>query len=407
MRRWRLAALAGALAVACDAGGPSGPMAGAHGGDAVARARVLGRFLARHWALPVPPQGLPPASYTEAEASLGPETCGSCHPQQLAEWSTSLHAAAFSPGFAGQLLEGALSDPDAVRGCQTCHAPLAEQQPTAPGGAPNPHFRPELRERGLLCAGCHVRAHRHFGPPRRPDAPAAPEPVPHGGFEARAEFRESRFCAPCHQFFDEGVNGKPVQNTWAEWRESPHAAEGRTCQSCHMPDRAHLWRGIHDPEMVRDAVDVTLVPAIDDGNGRVRATLVLTSRGVGHHFPTYVTPRVLLRIWQADAAGGEIEATRRQAVIGREIDFSSWTEVRDTRVPAGGAFELAYDEARAADAVRLVARVVVEPDHHYAGVFASLRDAAARPDARALLAEALRRAEASRYVLAETRHRLP
>jgi hypothetical protein len=51
--------------------------------------------------------------------------------------------------------------------------------------------------------------------------------------------------------------------------------------------------------------------------------------------------------------------------------------------------------------------VVVEPDHHYAGVFASLRDATARPEARALLAEALRRAEASRYVLAETRHRLP
>ncbi|MES9944225.1 MAG: hypothetical protein ABW080_04625 [Candidatus Thiodiazotropha sp.] len=26
---------------------------------------------------------------------------------------------------------------------------------------------------------------------------------------------------------------------------------GQTCQSCHMPDRAHLFHGIHDPDMVR------------------------------------------------------------------------------------------------------------------------------------------------------------
>ena len=35
---------------------------------------------------------------------------------------------------------------------------------------------------------------------------------------------------------------------------SRHAREGRACQACHMPERRHLWRGIHDPEMVKRAL---------------------------------------------------------------------------------------------------------------------------------------------------------
>jgi len=370
------------------------------------REEVLGAFLASHWALPIPSQGDPPSGWSAVEGSLAPRDCGACHPVQLEQWQTSLHAGAWSPGFAGQLVEGALAQPAEVRQCQTCHAPLSEQMPSDAEGRANPDYDPALREQGIVCAACHVRAHRRFGPPRRPGLPPPAADLPHGGFEARPEFRESRFCAECHQFFgDPGVNGKPIQNTWAEWRASPAAAQGRTCQSCHMPDRAHLWRGIHDADMVRDAVEVELGPPVTEG-AELRAELALHSRKVGHAFPTYVTPRVFLAIWQEDAAGREIAGTRREHVVGREIDFARWEEVFDTRLPPGGSRVLAYAESRRPEAVALVGQVRVEPDFHYRDVFASLLETYETPAARARIEEAHRRTLESGYVLRELRHRL-
>jgi hypothetical protein len=382
------------------------------------RRHVLGAFLAEHWRLPVPAQGEPPAQWSELEASLAPASCGACHPDQHAQWSRSLHAAAFSPGFSGQLIEGALADAANVRACQTCHAPLAEQQPWRSDGSENPRFDAGLRASGILCASCHVRSQRRYGPPRRADAPAAPEPLPHGGFEARSEFQQSRFCAECHQFFDDpGVNGKPVQNTFAEWQASPQAAAGRSCQSCHMPDRAHRWRGIHDPEMVRGAVAVELTDFAAGDSGRpgnadgaeLRAALVVTSRDVGHAFPSYVTPRVFLALWQIDAAGREIEGTREETTIGRELDFATdpWSEVFDTRIEPGDSARLEYARPREPAAVALLARVTVDPDYHYRGVFESLGESLEDPDARARIREAHRRASQSLYILDEIRRGLP
>jgi len=367
---------------------------------------VLGDFLASHWELPVPPQGEAPSGWPPLETSLAPRDCGTCHPAQYAQWESSLHADAYSPGFSGQLVEGSLAGPAEVRQCQTCHAPLAEQQPHLASGEENPAYDGPLREQGIVCAACHVRAHRRFGPPRRPGLPPVADPLPHGGFEARPEFGESRFCAECHQFFDDpGVNGKPVQNTWAEWRASPAAAQGRTCQGCHMPDRAHRWRGIHDPETVRAAVEVEL-RLLDARGDALRAELALHSRDVGHHFPTYVTPRVFLEAWQEDAAGRELAGTRVEDVVGREIDFGRWEEVFDTRIPAGGSRVLAYAEPRRPEAVALAARVRVDPDFHYRGVFASLGEAYETPAAREKIAEAHRRTRESGYVLRELRRAL-
>lgn len=397
------AAAAGAALLAASLGCPE-----TEGGSPSEQERVLGPFLASYWELPVPSQGPPPPGFAAAEASLDPAMCGACHPRQYGEWQTSLHATAYSPGFAGQLIEGDLAPPQEVRSCQTCHAPLAEQQPFDAALGASPIFDPALRSHGLLCAGCHVRQQRRYGPPRRPELPAVSGPLPHGGFEAREEFQESRFCARCHQFFDDpGVNGKPLENTYAEWEASPQAAAGRTCQSCHMPDRAHRWRGIHDAEMVRSAVEVKLAPVELEGPV-LRAALRVANRDVGHAFPTYVTPRVRLAVWQVDGAGGEIEATRLEAVIGREVDFGSepWREIFDTRVLPGEAVKLDYALPRDPAAVALMGRVTVDPDHHYRGVFASLLETLADPRARQLIALAHQRTTESSYVLAEIRRPL-
>lgn len=370
----------------------------------LSRDDVLSGFLGKHWPpLPLPLQGPPPPEFTPVEASLDPQTCGACHPQQYADWRTSLHAAAYSPGLSGQLVEGALAHPAEVRNCLSCHTPLGEQQPYAAALRPEPAFDPGLREQGIVCASCHVRAHRRYGPPRRGVPLPEGAVLPHGGFEARTEFQQGSFCAPCHQFFDDaGVAGKPLENTWAEWAASRHAREGRTCQSCHMPDRRHLWRGIHDPDMVRAAVAVELADV--RGAGRSAwAELRITNRDVGHRFPTYTTPRVFAALWQADAQGREIEGIRVEAVIARQIDFSTspWQESFDTRVAPDETLVVPYQVVPASPAVQLVGRVTVDPDHHYRGVFASLLGELESEEARDRIAQAARDVAESAFLLAE------
>jgi hypothetical protein len=345
---------------------------------AAARGDSVEEFVARHWRAPLGPQGPAPAHFTPAEAALDPAACGACHPQQLADWRTSLHAASMGPGVMGQLVEMREQDPAGALGCQTCHAPLAEQAPVRAGPrglGPNPAFDPALRAQGLVCAACHVRAHQRFGPPRRDGSVANTRSagrLPHDGATRTPAFLRSEFCRGCHQFAPDGVslNGKLLENTYAEWQASPQARRGVHCQDCHMPDRRHLWRGIHDPEMVRGGLTITLREQAGVAILRVENT------GVGHAFPTYVTPLVLLRGERLDAAGAVVPGSRRERRIGREVELDLSREIADTRLGPGGAAELRY--ARPAGA-RVRLSVVVLPDAFYTRFFeALLRQGAGR-----------------------------
>src|SRR6266540_7015892 len=84
-------------------------------------ADAIREFLDRHWRQPLAPQGAPPERFSLLEASLQPEACGTCHPAQLADWKTTLHARSMGPGVAGQLVEMKQTDPDSARSCLTCH----------------------------------------------------------------------------------------------------------------------------------------------------------------------------------------------------------------------------------------------------------------------------------------------
>lgn len=141
-----------------------------------------------------------------------------------------------------------------------------------------------------------------------------------------------------------------------------------------MPDRRHVWRGIHDPETVRSGVVIALAtdrPRYRLGDA-VIARLTITSPGVGHHFPTYVTPRVVVRAALVDAAGRELPASVEERVIAREVALDLSRELFDTRIPAGGQFNMRYQ--RRLDGVGLRLRVVatVYPDHFYTRFFESL-----------------------------------
>ncbi len=339
-------------------------------------------FLARHWQLPIPPQGQPPPRYSPIEASLLPKSCGTCHPAELADWQTTVHAASMSPGVKGQLVEMLGTDAASALQCYTCHAPLTEQQEKvadrAGGYRANPAFDATLKAQGLVCAACHVRAHERFGPPKRDGtlASALPrEKLPHNGVTRTPAFLRSEFCKECHQFPADGyaLNGKLLENTYNEWKAGPFGRAGVQCHECHMPDRRHLWRGIHDPDMVRSGV--TLTVTTDKARYRpgdtVSATVTLASTKVGHYFPTYVTPRVVVTAELTDAAGRPVPGSREERVIGRDVPLDLSRELADTRIPPGERFVLAYRRPVDAPGLRLRVVVTVYPDHFYTRFFES------------------------------------
>ncbi len=339
-------------------------------------------FLDQHWRRPIPPQGAAPARFSALEKSLAPQSWGACHPAQFSDWKTSLHARSMGPGVAGQLVEMRRGDPESFRSCLSCHAPLAEQQPDVERRGrfvPNPEFDPGLHAAGLACAVCHVRHHERFGPPGRAGTAEIAIPrqsLPHGGVTRTPVFLQSTFCTSCHQFSSDGfaLNGKLLENTYEEWKLSAAARERRQCQDCHMPDRRHLWRGIHDSDMVRSGVEISVTTS---GRGHrqgeaLEATIAVTSVGVGHYFPTYVTPRVVVRATLIDGTGTAVAGSGQEYVIGREVTLDLSREISDTRIPPGGSARFVYRRRLERKGLSLSVSVMVYPDHFYTGFFESL-----------------------------------
>ncbi|MGH8647928.1 MAG: multiheme c-type cytochrome, partial [Burkholderiales bacterium] len=152
-------------------------------------------FLEAFWARPLRAQGTPPAHFGPLEAALDPNACGTCHVAQLNDWRGSLHARAMGPGIAGQLANLKSSDRNQHQECLRCHAPLAEQAESLAAALASPHGLPDasqvtpqaLHQHGVLCAACHVRGYRWYGPPRRDGSQAAdPNLLPHGGWISSA-----------------------------------------------------------------------------------------------------------------------------------------------------------------------------------------------------------------------------
>ncbi len=353
-----------------------------------------------YWQLPLAAQGKAPVDWGEDERSLDPRSCGQCHEAKLGEWSTSLHAKAFSPGLVGQLITTFAGNPGS---CMRCHAPLAEQtevfKKAIVQGLGHDKAAQGLAAAGNSCAGCHIRGNRRFGPPKAGSGETGQsDPTsPHGGVFRTPDFEKSAFCKVCHQFPPAwgAVNGKPLQNTYAEWEASPQAAKGIACQACHMPKRKHLWRGIHDPETVKSG----LTARFDATPGKARFELL--NSGVGHAFPTYVTPKVVMRAVALDAGGKPVKGTEVSYIIRRSVGNgdNGWYENFDTRLLPGrsATLEIAWGSAG-----RARMWMDVYPDDFYANqVYPGLMEYLGG-EARKLIVKADNKADNSNFRLFET-----
>ncbi len=255
--------------------------------------------LREDYARPIPHQAVP-----KGIESLSAESCGQCHREIYEEWKSSIHAYAYEDPF----FQAYWRKDQNIWVCLNCHTPLENQQPTLIGAIPrgrveravqepNPRYDPELQQEAVTCAACHVRDGVIWGPY---DDSAAPHPT---GFDPG--FRTVQVCYRCHnvvsgpaQFYNVGPCG-----TYAEYEGRYYMQErGLICQSCHMPQvdrpvaeggpvrrgRQHLWRGGHDPEMIKQAVAVQVeaVPVDPAPGQEVQFTLTLVNAGAGHKIPS-------------------------------------------------------------------------------------------------------------------------
>ena len=157
-----------------------------------------------------------------------------------------------------------------------------------------------------------------------------------------------------------------------------------------MPERRHLWRGIHDAEMVKSGVtiSVSLAEKSHLPGELVGATITVTNSGVGHKFPTYITPKVFLRGKLLTDKGEPIESSQQEYVIGWE-SYDLAVEVYDTRLSPGEQIQISYQYPLPDEAARLHIEVTVDPDHWYRRFYLNMLRSGGGGEGRSILTEAL------------------
>jgi hypothetical protein len=282
-----------------------------------------------------------PATFTSATV------CGACHQQHYAEWlSSGMGRSSEVSRFLIELYRASLDIRGApledVAQCLHCHAPLAVM-----GEEPDLELAAELSREGVTCDVCHTAIEAHAndapgmirwdptGPKRGPwpgdgDAtvPGVPPATSTQHKNAYSELHtRSELCGACHMSLWP-TNALPIDWTYAEWARSPWAAEGRTCQSCHMPTYAgqaatgqsphreglhrHTFAGGGDPGLVRGTAVVDLKVHGHFAGHEVEARVENVK--AGHAFPTgnATAPVVELALTAFDAGGAAVFTDRRE-----------------------------------------------------------------------------------------------
>ncbi|MGH7170706.1 MAG: multiheme c-type cytochrome, partial [Gemmataceae bacterium] len=267
--------------------------------------------------------------------------CANCHAEIYREWSHSGHSRSVNGRRFRNLYEGTdwhdkpdvgwgllTQYPDGAGVCASCHAPAAREYDLRQVKG--------VAERGVHCDYCHKiesvadgtigLTHGRFNlrllrPSEGQLFFGALDDVDRGEDAYSPLYRDSRYCASCH---DGIVFGVHVYSTFSEWQASPAARQGRQCQDCHMKPTGRMSNmapghgGIpRDPStlanhrffdgsqeaMLRRAVKSSV--KFERRSDGVRARVHLWAEGVGHRLPTGFIDRHLVLIVEGRTEQGQ------------------------------------------------------------------------------------------------------
>jgi hypothetical protein len=288
----------------------------------------------------------------------GRHNCANCHREIHQEWAQSGHARSATGRHFLSLYEGSdwhgkpdvgwglLRDkPDGSGVCNACHVP------TMPFGGEDYFDARSARgvaARGVHCDYCHKvqdlaggeigLTHGRFNlkllrPAEGQLAFGPLDDVDRGEDSYSPLYRDSRYCASCHEGIVFGVH---VYATYSEWLASPARREGKQCQTCHMaptgrmtnmaPGRGgidrdpmtlanHRFFARSQQEMLRAAVTVSTTLRRHDGE--VNAEVEVQADGAGHRVPTGFIDRHLILVAEAFDGAGKSLAPRGGPVLSR------------------------------------------------------------------------------------------
>jgi hypothetical protein len=317
-------------------------------------------------------------------AGLGARECAACHQDFYDEWRTTIHSQAWTDPY----FQADWQFDRSQQICKNCHIPLDRQQEHRVLGfrdkakwdpilAPNPDFDPKLQHEGVTCTACHLRDGKIVGVLGIADAPHPVKKIDD----------PNTVCVRCHVVEGERWDTFfrfPPCGTVAEIRANPYSRltsddietlqdssdpspeallTGNTrgesgeaavpdtgslgCVQCHMPlvqrplveggrvrpARRHLWRGGHDPEMVKSGLEVQFEEVTGKSPDSRIFALTLTNVGAAHYLPTGTPDRHLtIDLRLLDSEGKVLKEQNhslKRSVIWRPFII----DLRDTRLP--------------------------------------------------------------------------
>jgi len=301
--------------------------------------------------------------------TLSAKECAACHQEFYDEWSTTIHSQAWTDPY----FQVDFRFDGSQQICKNCHIPLDRQQENIVLGfrdkdkwdpilKPNPDFDPVLQHEGVTCAACHLREGKILGPFGSDETP---HPV-------QKMENVNQTCVKCHvvggdrwdtffRFPPCGTVAEITATKAMKKREPQPPSRGNSgekvvedvaalgCVECHMPlveralvkggkirpVRQHLWRGGHDPEMVKSGLSINLLEETPPSSEKRKFTLSITNVGAAHYLPTGTPDRhltVSLRVLDGDGRVLEEEShTLKRTILWRPFIIDLW----DTRLPRG------------------------------------------------------------------------
>jgi len=312
---------------------------------------------------------------------LGAEECAVCHQDFYKEWQTTIHSQAWTDPY----FQTDWQFDGSQHSCRLCHTPLDRQQPQKvlayrdtnkwdPVLEDNPNFDSKLQHQGVTCAACHYRDGKIVGVLGDTNAPHAVEKLedpnqicirchivegerwdtffrfPPCGTVAEIEStlvaEKQKLNRAAKLLAEKNVLPDDSKTTGKSGEVSAVDTRSLACVECHMPllkrplveggkvrdTRQHLWRGGHDPQMVKKALTIDFVEEKTFAENR-KFKLTVSNTGAAHYVPTGTPDRHLsVHLRLLDERGHVLDEqnhTIKRTVMWRPFIVDLW----DTRLP--------------------------------------------------------------------------